>query len=330
MLSLKGKKVLVTGAGGFIGSHLTEKLLRAKAEVTAFLRYTSSGNMGQLRFLPLRLRKNIHLIYGDIRNQEDCLRAMEGVQYVFHLAAQIAIPYSYIAPGDFLMVNAIGTVNMLQTARRLKIKKYVQVSTSEVYGTAQYVPIDENHPKVAQSPYAASKIAADGVAESFYRSFDFPVVTVRPFNTYGPRQSARAVIPAIILQGLKGRIVNLGNTETRRDLNYVDDIANGMMLGCFNKNTVGMTLNLASGKDYSIAEIVGFTGDILGKKLLVKRDKRRVRPKSSEVDRLVGDSGLAEKVMQYLPANDMLSGLEKTIRFFEENIDLYDREDYQI
>jgi len=330
MIKIAGKKVLVTGAGGFIGSHLTEALVKSGARVTALLRYTSEARIGRLDFLPSSLRKKINIIFGDVRDPDICQQAVGKNDYIFHLAAQIAIPYSYIAPRDFLTVNAVGTANMLQAARSRDIKKFLHVSTSEVYGTAQYVPIDEKHPQIAQSPYSASKIAADKMAQSFYLSFGLPVVTVRPFNCYGPRQSARAITPTIILQALNGRTIKLGSISTRRDLNYVSDTVNGMIAACFDSKTAGLTLNLASGNDYSIEEIVSLVGDILGKKLIIKTEKKRLRPSKSEVQRLLGDNRLAERKIGYTPQVSIKSGLEKTIRFFEKHIHLYSKEDYQL
>ncbi len=330
MLSNKGWKVLVTGGAGFIGSHLVERLLERGARVTVLVRYTSSGKAGWLDYLPRHLTDNLHLVYGDIRDPDVCGIAVKGNAYIFHLAAQIAIPYSYIAPRDFLTVNGLGTANMLQAARKEKVKKFLHVSTSEVYGTAQYVPIDEAHPQVAQSPYAASKIAADRMVESFHLSFGLPTVTVRPFNCFGPRQSARAIIPTIILQAMQGRTVRLGNTGTRRDMNYVGDITEGMIAAVFSAKTTGRTINLATGKDFTIAEMAQSVGNLLGKKLEIKTERRRLRPDNSEVIRLRGDSRLARKLIGYRPRYDLKSGLVETIQFFEANRDLYKREDYQL
>ncbi len=330
MKSIRGKKILITGAGGFIGSHLTKLLLGKGADVTAFVRYTSHAGTGSLESMPARISKNLKLVYGDIRDPDICQEAVKGKEYIIHLAAQIAIAFSYTAPRDFLTVNAIGTANLLQAAKSVGVKRFVNVSTSEVYGSAQYIPIDEKHPQVAQSPYAASKIAADKLAQSFYYSFNFPVVTVRPFNCYGPGQSARAIIPTIILQALRGRTVNLGNIKPRRDFNYVADIAEGLTAACFKPGLNGLTLNLASGKDYSIEETSAIIGDILGRKLIIKIDPRRKRPIKSEVNRLIGNYSLAKNMIGYEPRHTLISGLKKTIRFFEKNIDRYRREDYQV
>ena len=324
------QKILITGAGGFIGSHLAERLLSDGAKVTALVRYTSSGATGWLETLPPALHKNLRIIHGDIRDPDICDVAVKGNRIVFHLAAQIAIPYSYVAPRDFIAVNALGTANMLQAARAEGVNKFVQVSTSEVYGTAQYVPIDENHPQVAQSPYSASKIAADKMAESFYRSFGLPVVIVRPFNTYGPRQSARAVIPTIIIQALRSRTVRLGNINTRRDLNFVGDTTAGMISAALSDKTVGQTINLATGKDYTIEELVEIVSKILGKKLIIQTEKRIVRPSKSEVRRLQGDFALAKELFGYAPKHTIAAGLKKTIRFFEKHIESYAKEDYQL
>jgi dTDP-glucose 4,6-dehydratase len=330
MAAFSRKKILVTGAAGFIGSHLTEALIRAGAEVTALVRYTSTGRTGWLDPLPSSPKRRLKIIHGDIRDPDICYKAVSGNEYIFHLAAQIAIPYSYIAPRDFLAVNTLGTANMLQAARKNSVKRFLHVSTSEVYGTAQYVPIDEKHPQVGQSPYSASKIAADKLAESFCLSFNLPVVTVRPFNCYGPRQSARAIVPTIVLQALRGRTIRLGNISTRRDMNFVADIVDGMMAACFSPNSTGLTMNLASGQDHSIKDLVEHVGNLLGKKLIIKTDKRRIRPKKSEVQRLVGNSRLARERIGYKPKHSITAGLKKTVQFFEKNYELYRKEDYQL
>lgn len=324
------KKILVTGAGGFIGSHLTEKLVRSGAEVTALVRYTSGGTAGFIDRFDQKLKSKINIIYGDIRNRDDVNRAMVKNEIVFHLAAQIAIPYSYLAPGDFLDVNAGGTLNVLTAARILKIKRIVLMSTSEVYGSARYIPIDENHPQVAQSPYSASKIAADKLAESFYLSFKTPVVIARAFNTYGPRQSARAVIPTIILQALRGKTVKLGNIETRRDLNFVEDTADALIKIGLSRKGAGEQFNICTGTDHSIADLVDLVGDILGKKLIIKTESRRIRPKDSEVDQLLGDGTKGEKLFGLGKKTNLKSGLTKTITWFEKQLETLKKEDYQL
>ena len=329
-MNAQGKKVLVTGAGGFIGSHVAEYLLDAGAVATAFLRYTSTGAIGRLAELDPKTRRRLHIVYGDIRNRDDVARAASGNDIIIHLAAQIAIPYSYISPADFLNVNAVGTLNILAAGREAKVSRVVHLSTSEVYGSAQYVPIDEKHPLVAQSPYAASKIAADKVAESFHRSFATPVVIARPFNTYGPRQSARAVIPTIILQALRGTTIRLGNVDTRRDLNFVGDTASALVRMALSSRGIGGQFNIATGEDYSIAELVDFVADILGKNLTIKTDRRRVRPRESEVTRLLGNGERARNTFKLGRRLDIKNGLKTTIAYFESKIDTFSDEDYQI
>jgi dTDP-glucose 4,6-dehydratase len=324
------KKILVTGAAGFIGSHLTDLLLKTGADVTAFVRYTSTGKAGYLDRIFGPNEKKPKIIFGDIRNKDDVIRAVSGNEIIIHLAAQIAIPYSYVSPGDFLNVNATGTLHILSAARDMKIKRVVQLSSSEVYGSAQYLPIDEKHPIVAQSPYSASKIAADKLAESFHLSFGTPVVIARPFNTYGPRQSARAVIPTIILQALKGNNIKLGNIDTRRDLNFVADTAGALAKIALSGNGTGGQFNIATGKDYSIGEIVEMIAGILGKKLTIKTDRRRIRPEKSEVARLLGDGSLADKTFRLGKRVDIRKGLEQTVAYFEVCAEKFGHEDYQL
>ncbi|MEZ5360714.1 MAG: SDR family NAD(P)-dependent oxidoreductase [Candidatus Zixiibacteriota bacterium] len=329
-MATKHKHITVTGAAGFIGSHVTEQLLQAGHSVTAFVRYTSTGSAGFIDSFDQALCKNLNIISGDIRNRDDVRRALANSDVVIHLAAQIAIPYSYLAPDDFLRVNAGGTMNVLQTVNDLKISRAVILSTSEVYGSAQYTPIDEKHPQVAQSPYSASKIAADKIGESFYRSFGTPVVIARPFNTYGPRQSARAVVPTIILQALRGNTIKLGNIDTRRDLNYVKDTAAALIKIALSNKGIGEEVNICSGVDISIADIVEKVGDILGKKLTIKTDKRRVRPTKSEVSRLLGDGTKAEKLFHLPKKTSIEEGLKQTIAYFESHLETMKKEDFQL
>lgn len=330
MSSMKNKKILVTGAAGFIGSHLTEKLVKSGAKVRTLVRYTSSGNLGLLENLPKSILDKTDIVRGDIGDPDICKKAVENIDYILHLAAQIAIPYSYIAPRDFLRVNALGTTNLLSASKEKNIIRFLQISSSEVYGSAQYIPMDEKHPLNPQSPYAASKVAADKMTDAFHLSYNIPITIARPFNIYGPRQSARAVIPAIILQALRGKTIKLGITSTQRDLNYVGDIVNGMINAAFSNDTIGKTINLASSKSYSIKEIVDLTGQILGKKLIVKTEKRRLRPKKSEVNILTGDARLAKELINYKSSTNITKGLEKTIKYFKSNLHLYKKEDYQI
>ncbi len=325
-----GKKILVTGAGGFIGSHLTEYLVDAGAEVTAFVRYTSTGTAGFLDKLDKSKLRKLKIVFGDIRDHDDCRRAVSGNSLVIHLAAQIAIPYSYLAPADFVSTNINGTLNMLSAVRDSKAKRMVQLSTSEVYGSAQYTPIDEKHPLVGQSPYSASKIGADKLAESFHRSFGTPVIIARPFNTYGPRQSPRAVIPTIILQALRGRVIKLGNVDSRRDLNFVEDTAEALAKMALSTKGLGGQFNIASGKDYSIAEVVEMVADILGKKLTIKTDRRRVRPKGSEVDRLLGNGSLGNRTFGFGRRTSLKNGLKQTVAYYESHLADFTKEDYRL
>lgn len=329
-MKAQGKKILVTGAGGFIGSHLTERLLDMSAAVTAFVRYTSTGRIGHLAGIDPDKRSRLRIVHGDIRDRDDVMRAVSGNDCILHLAAQIAIPYSYIAPADFISVNTVGTLNILSAARDLGVARVVHMSTSEVYGSAQYLPIDEQHPLVAQSPYAASKIAADKLAESFHCSFNLPVVIARPFNTYGPRQSARAVVPTIILQALRGNTIRLGNTTTRRDLNFVVDTARALAMIALSGRGVGGRFNIATGKDYAVSDLVTAVGDILGKKLTIKSERRRIRPENSEVSRLLGDGTLADRTFRLGKRTDLKAGLAPTISYFEAHLDEFSDEDYQL
>lgn len=316
---LNGSRVLVTGAGGFIGSHLVEYLCKLGCEVTALFRYTSHGSLGALeeRANSSDSQATFRAIFGDIRDPESCQRAVEGAEYIFHLAAQIAIPYSYLSPRDFLQVNAIGTANLLQAARDVRsLKRFVATSTSEVYGSAQYAPIDELHPLAPQSPYAASKVASDKMAEAYAKSYDLPVTIVRPFNTYGPRQSPRAVIPTIITQAIQSSSIRLGQTNTKRDFLFVTDTARGMAHCAASAKTVGQTVNLCSGVETAIGRIVTEVGGILGKKLKVITDKRRIRPKKSEVTRLLGDGARAEKLCGFLSQFSLTEGLAQTIDYW--------------
>ncbi len=316
---LSGSRVIVTGAGGFIGSHLVEFLCELGCDVTAFFRYTSHGSRGALDSGAdsVSSKDEYRSIYGDIRDPESCQRAVEGAEYIFHLAAQIAIPYSYLSPRDFLQVNAIGTVNLLQAAREIgSLKRFVATSTSEVYGSAQYAPIDELHPLAPQSPYAASKVASDKMAESYAASYGLPVTIIRPFNTYGPRQSPRAVIPTIISQGLKSTSIKLGQTNTKRDFLFVSDTVRGIAHCAASSKTKGQTVNLCSGVETSIGGVVDEVGKILGRKIKVVTDKKRVRPKKSEVTRLLGDGSKAEKLCGFKSQVSLNEGLAWTIEYW--------------
>lgn len=323
-----GKRVLVTGAGGFIGSHLTERLVQLGANTVALVRYNSSGFWGWLEQVPGK--KDIEVILGDIRDADTVRRAMQGAEIVFHLAALIGIPYSYHAPLSYVRTNIEGTLNILQTALDARVQLVVHTSTSEVYGTAQYVPIDEAHPLQGQSPYSASKIGGDKLAEAFHLSFGLPVTTIRPFNTYGPCQSARAIIPAIIIQTLTQPSICLGNTEPLRDLTYVKDTVEGFIQGAQHPEAVGQVINIGSGQEISVGELVKIICDIRGKHIPVTRDEQRVRPQGSEVARLCADARKAQRLLGWQARTGLREGLVKTIEWIQNNLERYKTDDYAI
>ncbi len=324
------KKVLVTGAGGFIASHLVEMLLQEGASVRAFVRYNSRGDPGLLSLLPLETYRQIEIIAGDLRDLPAVEEASQGASLIFHLGALIAIPYSYLHPAEVVETNVIGTLNILLAARKTGVERLIHTSTSEVYGTALRVPIDENHPLQGQSPYSASKIGADKLAESFYRSFDLPVVTVRPFNTYGPRQSARAVIPTIISQALTRSEVKLGNLDARRDLTFVSDTVNGFLKAAVAPKVEGETFNLGTGSEVSVRELVDCIFHILGKDPLIVQEQQRLRPPKSEVERLLSDNRLAFQKLGWTPAIPLTQGLEITIKWIEQHIERYRPAEYTV
>ncbi len=315
------KRVLVTGAGGFIGSHLTERLIELGAKTRAFVRYSSTGSWGWLDQSPRK--HEVEVVLGDIRDQDTVSNAMTGVDVVFHLAALIAIPYSYHAPLSYVRTNVEGTLNVLQAAQRADSALVVHTSTSEVYGTARTVPIDENHPLQGQSPYSASKIGADKIAEAFYLSFGLPVVTVRPFNTYGPRQSARAVIPTIVTQALAGSEVRLGNLEPTRDLNFVADTVEGFIKAAETPAAIGETINLGSGREISIKDLAALILKLMNKNIPIALEGARVRPENSEVDRLCADSRKGQSILGWTPTHSLEEGLAATIEWIRENSERY-------
>lgn len=326
----KGRAVLVTGAGGFIASHLIERLVNLGANVRAFVRYNSRNDPGLLAFAPPEISKRVDVIAGDLTDSSAVLAASAGIKYVFHLGALITIPYSYVHPYEVIETNVMGTLNVLLAARDSGVEKIIHTSTSEVYGTALHSPISETHPLQGQSPYAASKIGADKIAESFYRSFDLPVVTLRPFNTYGPRQSGRAVIPTIISQALTKDVVKLGNLDASRDLTYVADTVEGFIKVAETPNVEGATFNLGTGKEVSIAELAEKIISLVNRPVKIIVDKQRIRPEKSEVQRLLADNSLAKKRLGWQPQITLSDGLEKTIRWVENNINLYNSSAYQI
>lgn len=311
------KKVLVTGAGGFIGSHLTDRLVELGARVTALIEYNSLGRWDWLEESPFK--KDIEVVMGDIRDSESIRKIFRQKEIVFHLAALIGVPYSYEAPLSYVQTNVLGTLNVLQVALENEVERFIHTSTSEIYGMAQYVPMDENHPSKAQSPYAATKIAADMLAESFYRSFNLPLVTVRPFNTYGPRQSARAVIPTIITQVLAGHDVELGAITPTRDMNYVQDTVSGFIAAASaEKKAVGQVFNIGSGSEISIGNLAKLIVDLMGSKVQIMSKTERLRPERSEVYRLKVDYTKASDVLGWRPHISLKEGLQYTIQWFRE------------
>lgn len=317
-------KVLVTGADGFIGSHLVEALVNRGYSVRAFVLYNSFNTWGWLDTLPKKILDNIEVCTGDIRDSYAVRNAARGVDVIFHLAALIAIPYSYYAPEAYVDTNINGTLNVLQAARELSIERVLVTSTSEVYGTAKYVPIDENHPLQGQSPYSATKIGADRIAESFYRSFDLPVTIVRPFNTYGPRQSARAVIPTIITQLLAGRKeIKLGKLSPTRDFNFVKDTAMGFIQIFESDKTIGEEINIATGREISIGQLANELINQINPYAKIVCDEERIRPRNSEVERLLGSNDKIMRLTEWKPQYTLEQGLAETICFLKDNLDKY-------
>jgi dTDP-glucose 4,6-dehydratase len=323
-----GKKVVVTGAGGFIGSHLVEALVAHGASVTAVVRYNSGSLVGNLGFVDAKLRRNVTVVAGNVEDGDFMYRTIKGQEIVLHLAALIAIPYSYEAPRSYVRTNVEGTLNVLEAARRYDVQRVVHTSTSEVYGTALRVPIDETHPLQGQSPYSASKIGADKLAESYYRSFGTPVVTLRPFNTFGPRQSARAFIPTIISQALSRDEIRLGSLTPERDMTFVSDTVAGFMAAALSPGVDGMTINLGTGETHS----VGWFADRLLRhmgidKRIVQEDQRK-RPELSEVLKLVSDNGLAREKLNWTPKVGLDDGLKQAIEFVRTHLELFRNDGY--
>jgi len=319
------RPVLVTGAGGFIGSHVTEALVRAGARVRALVHYNSRNDWGQIELLEPDVRGRLEVLAADIRDPFLCRKAVTGQSVVLHLAALIAIPYSYHAPADYVATNVLGTLNLLQAFRESSsAEKFVHTSTSETYGTARYVPIDEHHPLQAQSPYSASKIGADKIAESFFLSFDTPVTVLRPFNTFGPRQSARAVIPTIISQVLAGSgKVRLGSLEPIRDLTFVEDTAAAFLAAAESTGTVGEVLNAGNGKGILVGDLANLILEIMGGGAEIERDEARVRPENSEVDRLICNAEKFRALTGWEPRTSLREGLERTVKSVRANLGRY-------
>ena len=318
----KNKKVLVTGAGGFIGSHLVEYLTGLGADVRAMVHYNSLGRWGWLE--GLKLRRHIKVIAGDVTDRDSVHTAVRGRDVIFHLAALIGIPYSYEAISSYVQTNIMGTLNILQAAREAACECIITTSTSETYGTAQYAPIDEKHPAAAQSPYAATKAGADQLAVSFHKSFGLPVKIARPFNTYGPRQSARAIIPTIIIQILSGaKEIKLGNLLPTRDLTYVKDTVRGLVAIAQSKELFGETVNIGSNSEIPIKDLCGLIASLMDKKVKIIEDRARVRPEYSEVQRLLCDNTKLKSATGWDAQYDLRSGLRETIAWFKKNQTLY-------
>lgn len=336
-MDLFNRKILITGADGFIGSHLTEELVRHGYKVRAFIYYNSFNSWGWLDYSEKYIKDSIDIFAGDIRDPYCVKRAMKGCDMVFHLAALIAIPYSYYSPDSYVDTNIKGTLNILQAARELGIEKIIHASTSEVYGNALYVPIDEEHPLQAQSPYSASKIGADQLALSFYRSFSTPVAIARPFNTYGPRQSARAVIPTIIIQLLSGKTnIKLGALHPTRDFNYIKDIVSGFIANAESDASLGEIINLGSNYEISIKETAELIAEVIGKKINIICEDVRLRPEESELDRLWASNEKAKRLLnwspQYIGLEGLRRGLQETVVWFSdpENLKKYKSDIYNV
>lgn len=319
----QNKTVLITGAGGFIGSHLVERLHAEGAQVRAFVRYNSRGDPGLIRQLAPAITAQIQVIGGDIRDASAILQATEKVDLVFHLGALISIPYSYLHPREVAESNFLGTLNVLLACRQNQVARLVHISTSEVYGTGRYTPMDESHPLQGQSPYSASKIGADKLAESFYCAYGLPVVTVRPFNTFGPRQSGRAVIPTIITQALTADSIQLGNLDTFRDFTYVDDTVEGFIRAAEAAQVEGQTFNLGTGRGIHVGELAARIMQIVGRPVEVRQDPARLRPDKSEVLQLLSDNSLARQVLKWEPHVSLDEGLARTVEWIRSHLDMY-------
>lgn len=325
---MKNSTALVTGAAGFIGSHLVELLLSKEVHVKALVHYNSRSDIGWLQAIPKSLKKNLKIYFGDIRDSDAIHNTIKDCDYVFHLAALIGIPYSYSNPSEYVSTNIVGTHNILKACKDNNILRMVHVSSSEVYGTARYVPIDENHPLQGQSPYSATKMSADKLAESYFCSYNLPVVTIRPFNTYGPRQSMRAVITTIISQLIQGQETRLGMLDSTRDFTFVSDTAYGMALAALTDNIEGETINLGVGKAISIRDLVKLIGEILEITPMIIEDQSRLRPENSEVMQLCSNNRKAIELLKWEPKISLREGLMKTIHWITENKTLFEETKY--
>jgi NAD dependent epimerase/dehydratase len=336
-MNLKNKKILITGADGFIGSHLTEELVRRGYSVRAFVFYNSFNSFGWLDHSEKNIKDSLEIFAGDVRDPYGVKNAIKGCDVVMHLAALIAIPYSYHSPDTYVDTNIKGTLNILQAAKELSVEKIIHTSTSEVYGTALYVPIDEEHPLQGQSPYSATKIGADQMALAFFRSFNTPVAIIRPFNTYGPRQSARAVIPTTISQIANGsKDIKLGALHPTRDFNYIKDTVNGFIATAESDKSIGEVINIGSNYEISIGETVQIIAEIMGRQINTVKDKIRLRPEKSEVERLWADNSKARRLLSWAPDyfghEGLKRGLQETVTWFttKENLKLYKSAIYNI
>jgi NAD dependent epimerase/dehydratase len=330
-MNWNGKKVLVTGSEGFIGSHLTERLVELGADVTALVQYNSFNNWGWIDTFEKDIKDNLKVVTGDIREYDGMKRIIKGQEIVLHLAALIAIPYSYLSPMAYVKTNVEGTTNVLEACREYDVEKIVHTSTSETYGTALYVPIDEKHPMQGQSPYSASKIAADKMAESYFRAFSVPVATLRPFNTYGPRQSARAVIPTIISQILAGKKeIKLGSMSPTRDFNFVKDTAEAFVKVAESDKTVGEVVNAGSNYEISIGDTVKKIIDIMGRDVKIICDEERIRPEKSEVNRLWADNRKIKELAGWEPKYNLDAGLKATVDWIKDNLQYYKTDIYNV
>lgn len=336
-MKIRGKKILVTGADGFIGSHLTEALVRQGADVRAFVFYNSFNSWGWLDHSPDGIKKNIDIFAGDVRDPYGVREAVKDCNIVFHLAALIGIPYSYHSPDTYVDTNVKGTLNIVQAAKEIGVEKVIHTSTSEVYGTARFVPISEDHPLQGQSPYSASKTGADQIAMSFYTSFDTPVAIIRPFNTYGPRQSARAIIPTVITQIANGKKpIKIGSTRPTRDFSYISDVVRGFLAVAESDRSVGEVINIGSNFEISVGETVRTIAGIMGVEISTETEDQRIRPKNSEVERLWADNGKARQLTgwqpEYAGIDGFKKGLRNTIKWFTdpENLRYYKPDQYNL
>jgi NAD dependent epimerase/dehydratase len=324
------KNILVTGAGGFIGSHLVEELVRQGARVTAFLRYKSDGNPGHLADIDAEIAKSVQIQRGDLKDPAAIRQAVEGHQIVFHLGALIGIPYSYVRPIDYVETNILGSSYIFESCRQVGVERIVHTSTSEVYGTARVTPIDEGHPLQGQSPYSATKIAADQLALSYFCSFNLPVTIVRPFNTFGPRQSLRAIIPTVISQALQNDVIRVGSVWPKRDLTFVTDTVRGFLKAAESQTAIGEVVNIGSGREISIGELIDMILRLVGRKLEIVTDEDRIRPEKSEVGRLLANREKAKRLLDWQPDISLEDGLQRTIDWVRAHLNRYRDTSYRV